>query len=567
VSRRFDVLFGGAAALLSLVAGLTVIRVWEADLRVPFVYSGDGVLNLTVIKTVIEHGWYLQNPDLGAPNGQELYDYPVATGETLNLVLFWLGGLFTNDAALVMNLFFLLTFPLAAVAAYVVLRLLPVSPPVALVGAVLYALLPYHFLRGELHLFLSAYYAVPLGAYLVIAVLRGDGLFGRWRRTALTAGICLVVAAASGSFYYSAFTVVLAATAALLVLVARRERAALVSGAGVVGLILAFSLIQLAPTIVYRVAHGTNDEVAKRYWFESENYSLRLTNLVLPIEHHRIGGIARRRDEYVQQVPQSEGRMASLGLVGAIGFLWLLGVVLAAALGAGRRYSLGLHAGLGAVTLVAFLFATSGGLSTLAGVIWPQIRAWNRLSVFIAFFSFAAVTLLLESLRRRIGVPAFAAVLGAVLVVGVLDQTTSAYVPPYDNTQELYAGDGRFVQSLAGRLPPGASVVELPYEPFPEPSMPPPQDPYEPAKPYAHSSGLRWSWGAMRGRPSDWAATIAGKAAPDVVAASREAGFSALLIDRSRYQAPPGGAETDFQALLGDPLLVGAGDRWVAYRL
>ena len=566
MTRRTDLLLGGAAALLALVAAVTVLELWDGGLHVPFTYSGDGILNLSLIKSVIDHGGYLENPDLGAPQGQELYDYPVASGETLNLVLFWLGGLFTNDPAVVMNLFFLLTFPLAALAAFLVLRLLPVSPPVALVFAVLYALLPYHFLRGEVHLFLSAYYAVPLGAYLVIAVLRGDRLFGRWRRTLLTAAICLVVAASSGSFYYSSFTVLLVATAGLLVLVARRERAAVVAAGGVIGLILAFSAIQLAPTIVYRLVHGTNDEVAKRYWFESENYSLKLTNLVLPIEHHRIGKIAKTREEYVQQIPQSEGRTASLGLIGTIGFLSLVGVVLAAALGASRHYSLGLYVGLGAVTLVSFLFATSGGLSTLVGVVWPQIRAWSRISVFIAFFSFAAVALLLESLRRRVPLPAFATVLAAVFVVGVLDQTTSAYVPAYDNVRELYTGDRQFVQSLQARFPARASVAELPHEPFPEPPMTP--DPYEPGKPYVHSSELRWSWGAIRGRPSDWGATIAGKPAREVVAAARNAGFSVLLVDRTKYHAPPGGAEADFQALLGDPVIVGgAGSRWAAYRL
>ena len=74
------------------------------------------------------------------------------------------------------------------------------------------------------------------------------------------------------------------------------------------GVILAVSLVQLAPTIVYRVANGTNEEVAKRYWFESENYSLRLTQLLLPVDGHRIDALASRKAEYTEQIPQNEGR-------------------------------------------------------------------------------------------------------------------------------------------------------------------------------------------------------------------------------------------------------------------
>jgi hypothetical protein len=555
VRRHGELIFGSAAAVLALGAAVVFLKLWEADLGIPFDYSGDTVLNLTLVKTVMEHAWYLHNPDLGAPHGQDLYDYPVASADTLNLIFFRLGGLVADNAASVMNVFYVLTFPLTAVTAFIVLRRLPVSRGIALVCALLYTLLPYHFLRGEVHLFLAAYYAVPIGAYLMIAVFRGDRLFGRWRPTLVTAALCAVVAAASGSFYYSAFTVLLVAFAALLRFVAQREREALVAGGGIVALILAVSLIQLAPTIVYRIDHGTNDQVAKRYWFESEVYGLKLTNLLLPVDHHRIGALARRKAEYGQQIPQTEGQVATLGVVASAGFLWLIGVALAACVGVGRRYSLGLHGGLAALTVVSVLFATTGGFSTLLGVVWPQIRSWNRISIFIAFFSLAAVALLLETLRgaldrRRLPALVFPAVLAAVLAVGVFDQTTPAYIPAYDALRSAYRNDQQLVASLEDQLPAGASVVELPYEPFPEPALGG-RAPYDPAKPYLHSHDLRWSWGAMRGRPEDWAATIAGKPAAQVVPAARRAGFSGILLDRTAYGPAAASVEADFGKVLG----------------
>jgi phosphoglycerol transferase len=565
VRRRPDLLVGAAAALLSLLGAAIVLRLWRIDWHVPLDYTGDTVLNLTLIKTLMEHAWYLQNPDLGLPHGQELYDYPVVSGETLNLLFFRLAGLFTDDPVVVLNVFYVLTYPLTALTAYFVLRRVPLSREVSLVMALLFAWLPYHFLRGEVHVFLAAYYAVPLGAYLVLAVLRGDPLLGRWRPTLVTVALCAVVAMASGSFYYAAFTVFLVAVAALLRFVARGDRQALVAGGAVVAAILAVSLIQLAPTIVYHLRHGGNDEVAHRYWFESETYSLKLTNLVLPIEHHRIGPIARAREDYVKQIPQSEGRVASLGVVGAVGFLWLLGVGLAACLGAARRFALGLHGGLAAVTLAAFLAATSGGLSVLFGVIWPQIRAWNRISVFVAFFSLVAVGLLLEWGRRRIPPPAFLAALAVVLVGGALDQTSSAYIPAYGAVEDSYRQEGELIRSVEAQLPERAAVAQVPYEPFPEPPPNTLLGIYEPAKPYLHSQDLRWSWGAMRGRPADWMAAYAGKPAAELVAAARQRGFRALLLDRAVLGPQASAVEADYRSALGEPEL--ANDRYDLWRL
>ena len=552
--------------VLALAGAALVLELWRADLRVPFAYTGDATLNLTLIKGVLENAWYFENPDLGAPNGQELYDYPVISMETLNLLLFRILGLGTGDPALVMNLFFLLTFPLTALTAFIVLRRLAVSREISLVIALLYAFLPYHFQRGEVHLFLAAYYAVPLGAYLALAVFRGDRLFGRWRPTLITAVMCAVVATASGSGYYAVFTVVLVVVAALLAFLVRREREALVAGGAVVAAIAAVSLVQLAPTIVYRAANGTNDQVAKRFWFESENYSLRLTNLLLPVDGHRIDALARLKNEYTEQIPQTEARSASLGIVASLGLVWLVAVAVAACAGIGRRYELGLHAGLAALTVTAVLVATTGGLSTFIAVIWPQIRAWNRLSVFIAFFSLVAVALLLGLLERRLRVLVFAGLLAVVLAVGVYDQTTKAYVPPYDAVEAAWRADAAAFSTLDDGLPPGARVLQVPYEPFPEPAAAP-VGIYEQGKGYLHSDDLRWSWGAMRGRPEDWAATIVGKPAAEVVSAARSEGFAGILLDRLALGAAATATEAEYRAAVGTAPVQTPGGRYVFFRI
>ena len=559
MTRRREALAAALTAAAALVVAALVLEVWKADLRAPFADTGDAALNLVLIKDTIENAWYFENSHLGAPAGLELYDYPVINGEALSVALFHLLAIGSNDPALVLNLFFLLTFPLAALTSFLVLRRLGAEPLAAGVCSVLYAVLPYHFVRGEFHVFLAAYYAVPVGAYLALAVLGGDDLL-RGRRGALaTAGLAALVAVASGSFYYSVFTVILVGAAGILRFVAVRDRRSLVAGGVVVAVIGAVSLLQLAPTIAYRAANGRNETVAKRFAFESEVYALKLTDLLLPIDQHRVGVLARGKESYRIHSPPGDARAASLGLVASLGFVWLVAVVLATL--AGRRAP-GRHPDLGLLTIVSFLFATIGGLGAFVGSIWPETRAWNRLSVFIAFFCLAAVALGLSRLRSRLRTPLYGAVLAAVLVVGILDQTTSTFAPSYDGVARQWRRDDGFFEQLDERLREGAMVVQLPYETFPEPPNAF-NGGYEPARAYLHSDDLRWSYAAMRGR-DDWAAANAVKPAPELVPAARRAGFAGILLDRAAA-APT--AEPELRRAVGAPELASADGRYVFFRL
>ncbi len=143
-----------------LVAGVSVVcvawalRLWHADLAVPLRYTAadDAKFYLMLVKGLVEHGSYLSNPSLGAPFGQHLYDLPQGA-DNLNLLILRGLTLFTSNLALVVNLFLLLSFSLAALGSHVVLRALGISAPVAGVISVLFSLLTYHFFRGESHCF------------------------------------------------------------------------------------------------------------------------------------------------------------------------------------------------------------------------------------------------------------------------------------------------------------------------------------------------------------------------------------------------------------------------------
>src|SRR4051794_14143440 len=138
-----------------------VTRLWRADLGVPFLYSGDANLVLMVIKGGLHDGWFLNNHDLGAPFGQQLQDYPVLSGDSLHLLGMKALGLFIDNYAAAVNVYYILGFPLTGVSAFAVFRALGVTRLTAIVCAVLFALLPYHFLVGEAAPFNATYFAIP----------------------------------------------------------------------------------------------------------------------------------------------------------------------------------------------------------------------------------------------------------------------------------------------------------------------------------------------------------------------------------------------------------------------
>jgi phosphoglycerol transferase len=228
--------------------------------------------------------------------------------------------------------------------------------------------------------------------------------------------------------------------------------------------------------------------------------------------------------------------------------------------------------------LIAFAVAVLGGISSLLEFfVTPDIRGWNRMSVFIAFFSLLAVALLLDKLSARLGgrprgVVWSSLALVGVLAFGVFEQTSSYFVPDYAVDAAEYHSDAAFVQSIQARMPPGASIFQLPYVPYPEgyPKVVDQQGvtsfgtSYEQIRGFLHSSALEWSYGAMKGRPADWASQLAAKPVPLAVAAAAAAGFDGLWVEPYGYSVTRAPAlEHALESLLGQvPAVSALGDLW-----
>jgi hypothetical protein len=566
-STVHELLWALGAAALALLSAVLVLELWDVDLRVPFTYLVDAVFYLMVIKAVLDHGWVGENPNLGAPFEQQLWDFPSVNGDALQLAIVRGFGLFTQDPALVMNLFLLLTFPLTGVVAFLVLRTFGASRGSALVCAVLYALLPFHFERDE-HIFFASYYTVPLGCYLALSVLDGRTLVSRAspRTTALTLVLCVIVGAAST--YYAVFTVTLIAIATFVALLGGGGLRALAGGAATAGVIGVTVVALLAPTLVYWAEHGENNTERRRP-VDTEFYSLKLPQLVLPVAGHRAQELAELRQRYDASFGQTEGASNALGAVATVGFFVLLGTLIAAPLRWRRRP--GVLDASAALTAGVLVLALTGGLAALFSLyVNPQIRAWNRMSVFIGFFALLAIALLLDRLsallrRRSYGALLAPGALALVLVLGALDQTTRPVTSARDLTADRYRSDAAFFGELERRLGEG-EILQLPAVRFPEFGWVQRMSDYDHARGYLHTSErLRWSYGAQKGRPEDWTVALEHSPVQQVAAAAAAAGFDGVYVDRAAYPDAALGLEEELRQLLQVAPLVSPDQRLVFY--
>jgi phosphoglycerol transferase len=565
----------GLAGLACAVLLTGVLKLWRADPHVPLVYVGDAVLYQSLVKGTVENGWYLYNPALGMPHGHSLADFPMADG--LHFLLIKLLALPFDSYVMPYNLYFLLGFPLAAWSALFALRRLGLDHLPALAAAVLFAFLPTHLLRGPAHLFLSAYYLVPLQALLALEVWRGRGPFvgwggGRWRGTLLrSAGWALLcLAAGAAGAYYALFGVFFVLVAGLLAALRRHDRAPLVSALACASLVGVMFVVQYVPTILYVRQHGPNVHAVGRETYEAELYGLRLTQMILPLSAHRWTPLARLKADYYLPpvVPITEADTATLGAVGAAGLLVLLGFVFVR-----QRRGEDPVGGASLLMLAGMLLGWVGGIGpmlSLLGFTW--IRGYCRISVFVGFFALFASGWLLHLLGRRCDGRAwlrwpFRFALGVLLLAGAWDQTSYTMVPPHDLLKQTFARDERFFHALEDRLPEGAMLYQMPFLTYVEHGPRCGMVPHDPLRPYLHTRRLRYSYGAIRGRDgSYWQEVVAAKPeARQMVDVLAVTGFAGILVHRAGYDDRGRAFEEGLAGLVGPPALVSEDGDWAFF--
>jgi len=543
----------GVISVLSILILAWILELWKADIRVPLSGQLDTIFNLMTIKTIIDNGWYLHNDLIGSPFGLDAHDLPTTDGLTLILLKFLVLFL---DSATALNLFFIITFPLTAITSFFVFKCLKISTSISIVISLLYTFLPYHFLRGLDHVFLAAYYMVPLITLVILSLWSNEPPFlakiqeyqGKIstyilnRKSIACIIICIVLG--STGVYYAFFSCVFIVIASISAFLYKRDKRIFLSAIILITLIASSLSVNLLPSIIYNSKYGVNEEIAHRLTSESEIFGLKIIHLLLPIENHRFPVLKNLALKYVEPNPplQNENTFSSLGIIASLGFFSLLfSSIFSRFKTETKNTSPSIYDQLALLNISAVLFATIGGFSSIfALLVSPQIRGVNRISIFIAFFSLLAVALFVDSfykkyVNNKINKIIFNSLLTIVLLLGILDQTSPAFIPQYSEQQKTYLNDKIFVQKIERVLPAGSMVFQLPHMPFPEYGPINSMTDYDLFRGYLHSKNLKWSYGAMNGRNLNWHQVVSEEPLDIFLSKISVTGFSGIYIDRNGY--------------------------------
>lgn len=543
--RVQEVVGYSATFFISTIATYFLLRLWRADITIPFTYSQDGLVIFALVKDLIASGSYFENIHLGAPFTLVMYDYPII--ESIHFAVFYILGLIFKNFVLAVNVYYLLTYPLASLTSVYVFRRFNVSWFLAICGSLIFAFAPYHLLRGESHFFYSTYFFVPLGLMTCIWVFAGNPLFLKqdtntkkisWNFKNREGYESLIYCAFLGctSIYFSFFLSYLLIIGGIINFVFKKRILPLISSFILIIVMAGLLLLNALPNLAYIKENNPNTQLKGRASWEAELYALKFTHLFIP-QNFQIKSVVDFRNEYTSQTQNNYESTAYLGLVGIIGFLLL---ILHLFKDYDQKENNLIHI-LACINIASFLLSTNGGIGSLVSyLVFSEIRAYNRISIFILFISILGVIFFAEQIKKRyfsssIRKIFFLFFISIIVFLSLFEQTLSL-TPHYYLNKETFLSDQKFIQTIEHRLPKKAMIYQMPYKGFPETAPIYNLHDYDLIKPYLHSENLHWSYASFKGREADkWHSAITNYDLPRLVKILSLVGFQGIYIDRNGY--------------------------------
>jgi phosphoglycerol transferase len=565
--------------VICILALIWILRLWDADFSVPFSYSGDGLAMSTFCKVLIDNIWWTQNSFMGMPFGQDNFDFPLSN--TFALLIIKIIGVLSQNFAVTINLFYVLTFPFTAFTALYVFRKLRISPGPSVVGSLLFTFIPFHFLRGEDHLFYSSYFLIPLIVLVMIWIYEGKPVIFNFEKNKIDIGNCYSIMSliicglmAIQQLYYLFFSCFLFLVVGVILSIKNKNKNYLISTLLLIGLMVTILLVTVSPVLMYQHDNGPNPEAILRSPSESETYGLKIAQLILPIPGHRIPLFATIHSRYSSTAPLvNENSFSALGLIGAVGFILLIVWFFMRVEGISFPLLSEVQTKLNCLSILnmsALLLATVGGFGTIVAYgFFYDIRAYNRISIFIAFFAISTIILLLEVIQTKCCTTKkrkifFFGLLCLLLIGGILDQTSPTFIPAYNSTKQQYFIHQQFVNNIEDKMPANSMIFQLPYVQYMGWGKTSGRLPlYSEAIPYLHSKKLRWSFGAMVNRKADlWQRTVSELPLVEQVNRLSYAGFNGILVDMEGYKKSDQNIPQELHDILHIEPLVSADKRY-----
>lgn len=542
------------------------------DLSIPLVYSmtgGDDIWQLILTKVVVDTGWALVNPFMGAPGIADWHYHSAAQTSALHSVIMLAISAFVKDAVKVQQIYYLLNFGLITASSYIFCRTFKLNPFVSFCIGLLYSFTTFR-INMMFYAYLANYFLIPLALIPVFFVIRGD--FANHKQNDQTLPwttklffskkflfSCLILALmATFDGYYAFFTVLLLGFSLAIRIISGDYKNPLnmVRPLFLIIVLLGVATTLSLPLSNYKRTHpeeffpgGIEDPILARRPMEAEVYSSSLKLLIAPINNHRLEPL-RELGKYliktsddarafkINQPIVSLGTIPSIFLIIAFSALLIPSRISTAS----DNFSVPLSSPTvfrlsASISFFIFLCCITGGVGSLVAIIFPVIRAYDRFPLFLIFTLYiCAGSLLTQALKKSSKKNKPPIILGIVLMtsLGIFDQIPYSANKTSEETRSLFLAERSFVNRIEKSLPAGSMIYQYPYSNYLIESKYYGLGQFSHGRLYLHSKKLRWSNGASKNSPVDkWHMRTAKLPIHDLITEISTAGFKGIVIDKS----------------------------------
>lgn len=564
------------AAIVPILLAMSFMNLWQWDLSIPLVYqekNGDETWQLILTKMLVDTGWILYNPYLGAPDTAHWHNNAAAQTSALHSVLMLGLSKLMHDPIQIQQIYFLLNFSLISLTSFYSCRLLGLSRFPAFCVGILFSLLGYRF-NFIIYSFLSNYFTVPLALVPIFWIMTGEysKFFSDSTKTtyitlkeALSSskfllGLFFIMLIAISDGYYAFFTLLLLgfATFARLITDDIKKPFSFIIPTIYISTLISVALLVAWPITTYKNSHpeefapaGVKDPSLIKHAFEAEVYSSSLKLLLTPPQNHRIDLFGTIGTKIIQtshdaRLHRIGGTNITLGILGSIIFLITLTLLTKKTIkniynnDTKYNYSTNdtqlLQAAI-LLSLFIFLSSITGGIGSIIALVFPDIRAYDRFPLFHVFvlyvFAGTLVTMLLKRTNdgRRW---AWLSLAGFITIFSIFDQIPKNSEKGSIEIKNRYLAEKKFIQTIEEKLPSGSMIYQYPYSQWLSDSDYYGWGSFAHVRLYLHSTALRWSNGASKNSPvDDWHLRLSLMPINQLITEVRAAGFSAVVIDRS----------------------------------
>lgn len=546
--RKKEYIYIGITFVIALILACYYLKVWYFPWNKPETSMdfnrGDLLFETMLFKNMITDGNLWQGIHLGAPFKYTLYDFPVVADALVNTPIFLIGKIFGN-AVIGMFIVLILTFPITAVASYYAIKQFKVQSTIAVIGAIAYSFIPFKMIRMWPHYGLAnTLMVIPISVVLLywlyneeeFLVIRKD-MF-KYKKNILA--LIFIIMIGIGEVYYAYFFCFFVLIVTVMNLLENKAKLLTIKKGLIVILGAIFVVvINLLPCFINTIKGLDTLEKPIRNAFETELYGLKLTHLLMPY-NTGIEIFDSLKNEY-NTTTLNNNSTAFLGIYGCIGFIILLIALFSNHVFAKRENEIKF---LSRLNIAAILLAYMGGFSYfISRFISPQIRCYDRICVFIAFFGVLTLCIVMTMVIENSNITYKKSIIGFIGIIGfvstifngaTLNSITTKNTYEYAKSNE-YIYD--FINEIEGQVSENAMIYEMPYDKFPESGPQNKMSSYSLLIPYIYSNNnLRWSYACYKGTYGDlWHRTVPQLPMEERIMILSDVGFEGIYIDSAAY--------------------------------